>query len=83
MKERQGLTFDTTYTKVDINVIVDGLDIQQLSKGSHKATLKKNPKLFGGGLGKLDIEPVSKKMKEGSKPYQGRYYYYNIPKAYQ
>ena len=29
----------------------------------------------------LDMEPVSIKLKEGSKQYQGRYY--NIPKAYE
>ena len=66
---------DTNYTKVDIDIIVDGLNIQRSSKRALKVTLKKQ---FGGRLGKLDIAPVNIKLKEGLKPYQGRYY--NIPK---
>ena len=61
--------------------MVDELDVQRSSKRALKSTLKKFPKLFGGGLGLLDMEPVSIKLKEDSKPYQGRYY--NIPKAYK
>ena len=48
MEELQGEIFDTNYTKVDIDVIVDGLDIQRSSKRTLKVTLKKYPKLFGG-----------------------------------
>ena len=81
MEERQGRILDANYTKVDIDVMVDELDITRSSKRALKSTLKKFPTLFGGGLGLLDMEPVSIKLKEGSKPYQGRYY--NIPKAYE
>ena len=79
-EERQGRILDTNYTKVDNDQMVDGLDIQISSKRSLKSTLKNFPKLFGGGLGKLVMEPVSISLKEGSKPYQGRYS--NIPQAY-
>ena len=60
--------------------MVEGLNIQSSSKRSLKSTLKKFPKLFGGGFRKLDMDPVSISLKEGSKPYQGRYF--NIPQAY-
>ena len=30
--------------------------------------------LFGGGLGKLDIEPIDIKLQPGTKPYIGTYY---------
>ena len=43
MEERQGCILDNNFTKVDIDVMVDGLDIQQSSKGALKATLKKYP----------------------------------------
>ena len=80
MEERQGRILDANYTKVDIDEMVDGLDIRGSSKKALKSTLKKFPKLFGGGLGKLEMEPVSITLKEGSKPYQERYF--NIPQAY-
>ena len=60
--------------------MVDELEIYRSSKKALKSTLKKFPTLFGGGLGLLAMEPVSIKLKEGFKPYQGRYY--NIPKVY-
>ena len=60
--------------------MVDNLDIQQSSKRALKSTLKNYPKLYGGGLGKLNIEPVLITLKEGSKLYQGRYF--NIPQVY-
>ena len=80
MEERQDRILDANYTKVDIDEMVDGLDIQRSSKRSFKTSLKNFPKLFGGGLGKLDMDPVSIYLKEGSKLYQGRYF--NIFQAY-
>ena len=65
MEERQGRILDKNYTKVDIDEMVDGLDIQCSSKRSLKSTLKKFPKLFGGDLGKLDMGPASISLKEG------------------
>ena len=80
VEEHQGRILDTNFIKDDIDEMVDGLDIQRSSKSSLKTTLKKFPKLFSEGLGKLDMEPVSISLKEGLKPYQGRYF--NIPQAY-
>ena len=61
--------------------MVDDLNIQRLSKKLLKATLKKYPALFGGGQGKLNMEPVSVKLKKCSNLYQGCQY--NIPKEYE
>ena len=57
------------------------LIFKRSSKCALKETLEKNLKHFGGGFGKLGMEPISTKLKEGSKPYLGRYY--NIPKTYE
>lgn len=66
MIEDQRHILDANYTKVNIDDIMDSLDIQWSGKRSLKATLKKYPKLFGGCLDKLKMEPVSITMKEGS-----------------
>ena len=81
MEQRQGRILDANYIKVNIDVMVDELSIKRSSKRAPMSTLKKYPNLFGDGLGLLDMEPVSIKVKEGSYPYQGRYC--NIPKAYE
>ena len=80
MEECQGCILDANYTKVNIDLMVDGLDIQRSSKRALKPTLKKFSKLFGGNLGKLDMEPISITLKKGSKPHQRRYF--NILQAY-
>jgi hypothetical protein len=61
--------------------MVDELDIEESSKLKLKQTLKKFPTLFRGGLGRLNIPPVSIELKKDAKPYQGRYY--SIPKAFE
>ena len=81
MEERQGRILDANYTKVNIDFMVDELDIKHSSKRGLKNAPKKYPTLFGRGVGLLDMKPVLIKLKQGSKPYQGRYY--NIPKAYE
>ena len=68
MEQRQGRILDANYTKVDIDVMVDELDIKRSSKRALKLTLKKFPTLFGGGLGLLDMEPVLIKLKKGLNP---------------
>ena len=60
-------------------MMVDGLEITPPTKQRLKATLKKFPVLFGGGLGLLTIKPVTIKLKEGANPFKGRYY--SVPKA--
>jgi hypothetical protein len=78
-EERQSAILNANYSKVDIDIMVDGLDIEESSKTKLKLTLNKFPTLFGGGLGQLNIPPVSIELKKDAKPFQGRYY--NIPKA--
>ena len=51
------------------------------SKGMFKKTLTKFKILFGGELGKVDIQPGDLEVKEGTKPYATTYY--NIPKMYE
>ena len=80
LEEHQGHILDIKYTKVDFNEMLDNLHIQQSSKHALESTLKKFPKLFGGGLGKFDMKPIPITLKEGPKLYQGRYF--NIMKAY-
>jgi hypothetical protein len=80
-EERQAAILDANYSKVDIDIMVDELNIEELSKAKVKLTLKKFPTLCGGGLGRLNIPPVSIELKKDAKPFQGRYY--NIPKAFE
>jgi hypothetical protein len=50
-EERQAAILDDNYSKVDIDIMVDELDIKESSKLKLKRTLKKFLTLFGGGLG--------------------------------
>ena len=59
--------------------MVDELEISPGSRIILKQTLKKFPTLFGGGLGLLDIPPVSIELQKNAKPFNGRYY--SAPKA--
>jgi predicted aspartyl protease len=80
-EERQAAILDANYSKVDIGIMVDELDIEESSKTKLKLTLNKFPTLFGGGSGRLNIPPVSIELKKDAKRFQGRYY--NIPKAFE
>jgi hypothetical protein len=80
-EERQSAILDANYSKVDIDIMVDSLNIEETSKTKLKLTLNKFPTLFGGGLDRLNIPPVSIELKKDAKPFQGRYY--NIPKAFE
>jgi hypothetical protein len=80
-EEHQAAVLDANYSKVDIDIMVDELGIEESSKLKLKLTLKKFPTLFGGGLGWLNIPPVSIELEKDAKPYQGRYY--NIPKSFE
>ena len=72
-EDRQGRILDADYSKVDIESMVDDLNIPTTSKTKLKRTLYKFPLLFGGGLGKLKIKPVSVELKEGAKPSAARF----------
>ena len=82
-KERQDRMVDCNYLKVDIDVMVVDLDINDSNKKQLKKTLKKfEGGLFGGGLGTLkNYKPAHIRLKPGATPYNGRYY--NLPKAYK
>ena len=80
-EERQSKILDANYTKLDIDNMVKALDIATAIKHKLKKTLKKFKKLFGGGLGKVDIQPVDLKVEEGTKSYATTYY--NIPKMHE
>ena len=80
-EERQQKILDADYTKVDIDAMVKGLDITRDEKRALIATLKKFPKLFGGGLGQVNIEPVTIELQEGIKPVRQRYY--SVPHAFE
>ena len=70
-EKRQGKLLDANYTKVDIDDMVKDLDVPRETKRKLTAKLKKFKTLFGGGLGKLDIEPIDIELKPGTKPYAG------------
>ena len=81
IEDRQQRILDADYSKVDIDTMVDQLQITRASKRQLKRTLKKFPTLFGGGLGTVNIPPVTIELQKGAKPYKGRYY--SVPKAYE
>ena len=81
MEARQHQILDADYSKVDLDNMVNELEISPGSKSKLKQTLKKFPTLFGGGLGLLDIPPVTIELQQGAKPFGGRYY--STPKAFE
>ena len=61
------------YSKVDIEAKCNELDLSEALRKKLVHKLKKFPKLFGGGLGKLEkIAPVELELREGSKPYHAK-----------
>ena len=81
MEQRQHQILDADYSKVDLDSMVDELEISLGSKSKLKQTLKKFPTLFGGGLGLLDINPVTIELQNDARPFNGRYY--STPKAFE
>ena len=68
-EKRQGKLLDANYTRVNINDMVKDLDVPRETKRKLTAKLKKFKTLFGGGLGKLDIEPIDFKLMPSSDNY--------------
>jgi len=70
-KERQAKIVDANYFKIEINEHVESLDCFNAEQKSELLqALKSYPTLFGGGLGKLNIEPIRLELKEGANAYE-------------
>ena len=69
------------YSKVEMNLYIDSLDhLDSNEKMELLNNLNQFPTLFGGGLGKLLIEPIRLEPKPDAKPYHAKPF--AIPKAY-
>ena len=80
-EERQARILDADYSKVEIDTYVDSLDhLDSVQKKDLLATLQQFPTLFGGGLGKLHIEPIQLELKPDAKPYHSKPF--GVPRAY-
>ena len=81
-EERQAKILDADYSKIEMNEHVESLDYLDAEQKSELVqALKSYPTLFGGGLGKLNIEPIRLELKEGAKPYHAKPF--GIPHAYE
>ncbi len=81
-EERQAKILDADYSKVDVAEFVSSLDyLDSTQKELLTSLLSAYPTLFGGGLGRLNIEPVTLELKPGARPYHAKPF--NIPKAYE
>ena len=72
-EERQARILDANYNKVDIGDFCENL--QHLSKQEQvelQQTLELYPRLFGGGLGKLHIDPIHLELKPDAKAHAAR-----------
>jgi hypothetical protein len=69
-EKRQHNILDADYRKVEVDHYVQELaHLTEDEKQTLGKTLKKSPKLFGGGLGMLNIKPVRLELIDGAKPY--------------
>jgi hypothetical protein len=72
-EKRQNRILDAYYRKVEVDPFVQELEhLNEDEKQILGQTLKKFPKLFGGGLGMLHIKPVKLELIDGAKPYHAR-----------
>ena len=72
-EERQARILDADYSKVEMVEHVNSLEhLNAEEKRELTKTLNEFPTLFGGGLGKLDIEPIHLELKDGAKPYHAK-----------
>jgi len=69
-EEQQAKILDADYSKIEMSEHVKSLGhLNADQKSELLQALKNYPTLFGGGLGKLNIEPIRLELKEGAKPY--------------
>ena len=81
-EERQAGILDADYSKVEIDEHVNELEYLDPEQRKRLAqTLRGFPELFGGGLGRLKINPVHLELKAGAKPYHAKPF--GIPQAYE
>jgi len=80
-EKRQRRILDADYSAIDIDEFVKTLKLRDSVKNKLARTLKKYPRLFKGGLGTLNIEPIHLEIREGAKPYHAKAF--PIPKAYE
>jgi Reverse transcriptase (RNA-dependent DNA polymerase)/Aspartyl protease len=81
-EERQSRILDADYSNVDIDEYVEGVNKLNGDQKLHlKRILKSHPKLFGGGLGELNVKPVHLELKQGAQPYHAREY--PVPQVYE
>ena len=72
-EQRQNRILDADYRKVEVDPYVEELThLTEDEKQILGRTLKRFPILFGGGLGMLNIKPVSLELIDGAKPYHAR-----------
>jgi hypothetical protein len=80
-EERQAKILDADYSAVEMDDYVNSLNHLSLNdQQSLLATLRQFPTLFGGGLGKLNIDPIHLELKQGAQPYHAKPY--AVPQAY-
>lgn len=81
-EERQARILDADYSKIEMDEYIETLDhLDSSQKELLLATLKQFSELFGGGLGRLNIDPIHLELKEGARPYHAKAF--SIPKAYE
>ena len=71
--ERQSRILDADYSKVDIGTHIDELKyLSDSERASLKATLSRHEKLFSGGLGTLNVRPISLELIDDAVPYHAK-----------
>ena len=79
--DRHKNILDADYSKVDIEEMVEALKLSPITKKRLIRTLKKFPDLFGGGLGRVNVDPVNIGARKDAKPQKSKAY--PIPRAYE
>ena len=73
VRARQQKILDNDNSKIDINAMEDNMaDLSDFNRKQLKLTLRKIITLFGGGLGVLDIKPVTIELQKNATPFKGR-----------
>jgi hypothetical protein len=79
-EKRQNRILDADYCKVELDTYVQ--ELAHLTKDEKQLLgdrLKKFPRLFGGGIGMINIKPVKLELIDGTKPYDARLF--SVPQS--